>query len=55
MSASPPAFSVLAPLAGAFAESLPHHLFYGGSAGMPFGFTAARFHAVHGTTPQQVR
>jgi len=38
-------------LAAAFAEAAPHHELYGGSAEVPFSFSARRFVPAHGETP----
>lgn len=37
-------------LAAAFAEAAPHHELYGGSADVPFSFSARRFVPGHGDT-----
>lgn len=38
-------------LAAAFAEAAPHHELYGGSADVPFSFSARRFVPGHGDQP----
>lgn len=38
-------------LAAAFAEAAPHHELYGGSADVPFSFSARRFVPGHGDVP----